>query len=685
MTDSSNTLPAHPYWIDFSALYERSDAISQAYHSSNLVFFLGSGASRAFARAMPDWNELLRALLSEVRTENKRQREEISKLIGEQRYLLAAEAIKQFAIFDTDNRDRAVDSLVSKILKRRMNDSERNPILHLSVLDFSVPVFTTNFDNIIESLIAEYEVADYRGTAITYEDEEDAAILLNPTRRHEKYVFKLHGSIDKTQRLILDEKDYSDFYFHARWPTSLQLLRHTLASKMVVFIGFSLSDPDIMLILREATRYSSSYQHMALLHEAEITSIERRVLRSNHRVDPILYEDHSHLPLYIMEMRNFYHREDIALQLKPEKQTLGRRLAEIKEEVELQGNCSVHSTILFGSFAKYGNLSQSEADIDVLFLTDDPVSETMVQSTIAGERLGERRIDPTVIARSEFEGLLRCGDSFASSILVTGCPLEDPDDQYGILARGFRGNYRREVVLRNAEDRYRVRWLRLCICRDAEQQNYLQACHQWSITLMQLFIIEDYCDLDSLLRISLLGNARYTIRKFATRFDNVNEEFFIKLMRAAKGILPRQESFRPGINEMIQTFIDILRDGHKKDDLEMLFPGEFIQQADLSEIAGIYRELSLPLEDLLEDLPGGEMARDFGYPDTYKEKSFLEEFGQATQATDKHITTYDCWFFLRLHELVAKEGIQIEEEERLLQICHTVRDQWLKEVVSEQA
>jgi hypothetical protein len=45
--DSSNTLSAHPYWIDFSALYERSDAISQAYHSHNLVFFLGSGASKA--------------------------------------------------------------------------------------------------------------------------------------------------------------------------------------------------------------------------------------------------------------------------------------------------------------------------------------------------------------------------------------------------------------------------------------------------------------------------------------------------------------------------------------------------------------------------------------------------------------------------------------------------------------
>ncbi len=676
--DSSNTLSAHPYWIDFSALYERSDAISQAYHSHNLVFFLGSGASKAFGSPMPNWNELLISLLSEIRTENKHQREEISKLIKEQRYLLAAEAIKQFAIFDTDKRDLAVDSLVGKILKQRMNMSERNPILHLSILDFSVPIFTTNFDNIVESLIAEYKVENYRGTAITYEDEEDAAILLNPTKRHENYVFKLHGSIDKTQRLLLDEKDYSDFYFHARWPTSLQLLRHTLATKMVVFIGFSLSDPDIMLILREATRYSSSFQHMALLREAEITSIEKEVLRSNYRVDPILYEHHSHLPLYIMEIRNFYSREDIALQLKTEKHHLIRTLAEIKKENQLQSNCS---SILFGSFAKYGNLSQPEADIDVLFLTDYLVSKLRVQGTITNERLGERRIDATVITRSEFERLLRCGDPFASSILVTGCPLEDPHDRYGILSRGFRGNYKYEVVLRNAIDRYRMRWLRLCIYRDGEPQDYLQACHQWSITLMQFFIIKNYYPLDSLLAISLLGNARYTIREFTTRFNNVDEKFFISLMRAAKGILPHQEIYRPRIKEMVQNFIDILQDRHSKDDLEMLLPGGFIQQADLLKIAEVYQKLW----PLLNALTRGEMAIFFGYGATYTEKSFLEELAKAREDTGKRITTFDCLFFLRLHELVAKEGIQIKEEERLLQICHIVRDQWLKELVSGQA
>ena len=37
-----------PFKLDFSDLYNKSDAIAQAYNSGNLVFFLGAGASKAY-------------------------------------------------------------------------------------------------------------------------------------------------------------------------------------------------------------------------------------------------------------------------------------------------------------------------------------------------------------------------------------------------------------------------------------------------------------------------------------------------------------------------------------------------------------------------------------------------------------------------------------------------------------
>jgi hypothetical protein len=97
----------------------------------------------------------------------------------------------------------------------------------------------------------------------------------------------LHGSAKKGD-LILDEGDYADLYFRGRWPRAIALLQHLLATKMVIFVGFSLSDPEIMPLLREATRYASSYQHLAFLKESDVAKIAREVLRFHYRVDPVL-------------------------------------------------------------------------------------------------------------------------------------------------------------------------------------------------------------------------------------------------------------------------------------------------------------------------------------------------------------------------------------------------------------
>lgn len=136
------------------------------------------------------------------------------------------------------------------------------------------------------------------------------------------------------------------------------------------------------------------------------------------------------------------------------------------------------------------------------------------------------------------------------------------------------------------------------------------------------------------------------------------------------------------MKEMVQRFIDILRERHSKDDLEMLLPGEFLQQTDLPSIVKIYQRLSR----LLNPLTRGEMDVVFGYGTTTIEKSFLEQFAKLRNATSKRITTFDCLFLLRLQELVAKEDIQVkEEDERLLQLCRSTRDQWLEEIRGGQA
>lgn len=199
--DSSVYGPSHPYWMDFSVLHRHADTIARAYHSRNLVFFIGAGASKYHTTQMPTWAELLEDLVAEIQLDNSVELAEVLRLINNKRYPLAIEAIKQYAFADSIDSDMEVDRLVARIIRQRLARSSSNPLLHLAILDFSVPIFTTNYDNIIESLLEEYSPSNYRKTALTYQDEIDAAEYLSPWPAQENYVFKLHGSIDRVQHL----------------------------------------------------------------------------------------------------------------------------------------------------------------------------------------------------------------------------------------------------------------------------------------------------------------------------------------------------------------------------------------------------------------------------------------------------------------------------------------------------
>lgn len=354
----------------------------------------------------------------------------------------------------------------------------------------------------------------------------------------------------------------------------------------------------------------------------------------------------------------------------------------------LESNCS---TVLFGSFAKYGTLARDETDVDIFFLVDDVPKDEVPSSRVrseSAERTMGRRIDATVMGRTQFERLLRAGDPFASHVLVTGCRLEDPDDQFGILARGFRGKYDRYAVLSNAIDRYRMRWLRVCILENRSERDYLQACNQWSLAVMQYFVVKADYPLDSLLMVSVLANARHAMREFAKRFTDIDENYFVSLMLQAKGIDPTTLGLsgrsslllvsRPTIREMVQKFHRILSASYGEADLEMLLPGELIRGGELPSIIGVYHALS----DLLDELTADAVLDELGYGGAIeKEQEILQAVAKEGQAAGHGLTTLDYLFFFRLHRLFTEEGVEINED-RQLELCKSLRERWLDEVAS---
>lgn len=650
-----------PKWIDFSPLYRKAAAVEHAYKSHNLVFFVGAGVSKYFASKMPNWKELLLGLFSEAEIDVSHKKE-VNKLINSQKYLTAAEAIKRYIKSDTNDKDLAVDRIISQILKQRIALSGKNPDLHLSILDFSSPIITTNFDTIFESIISELKIQKYQFRTFTYEDEQDISSILTPSYKNDCYVYKLHGSIEKTQKLIFDDGDYFDFYFHQKWPKSLQLLRHLLSTKLVIFIGFSLSDPEVLLILREATRFTNSYQHLAFLESGETTDTELEILRSNYHVDPIIFEDVSMLPLYVLEMRNFFPKTELPLSVSLEYNNISQTVGYLKKEHKISNHCS---TILFGSFAKYGRYAPQESDIDILFLTDFGLTNTQVFKSNPPNI--EKPIDLTVMSKREFERLLKIGDPFVCSLLVTGSPFEDKDDYYKILSLGFSPSYSHDTVLENMLIRYETRWLKYCSARVIDISIYLQSFAQWMITFMQLLLLENYYPIDSLLSLSLLGNKRFTIHEFSSRFNISNESYFLSILDMAKDPLAVNETPIPTFQSFLSFLTNEMGRNISQVFPETILPSQFIQKSSPHIIYKIFMKFKADINSIIQ----GEQYIEVGYAESLAVEKSIGNTYRTIRKEHNSFCLSDLQFFFQLVDFINQNSKGSEYD-----LCNEFQQRW---------
>ena len=113
-------------------------------------------------------------------------------------------------------------------------------------------VITTNYDGLLESVFPEFKVFVGQDDLIfqrTFEVGE---------------IYKIHGSADKPESMVLDESDYK----------KLAETQDYLAAKLLtifmeypmVFIGYSLSDPDIQSIL-QSIAHCLGPSHLSLLRD----------------------------------------------------------------------------------------------------------------------------------------------------------------------------------------------------------------------------------------------------------------------------------------------------------------------------------------------------------------------------------------------------------------------------------
>lgn len=215
------------------------DSLVRELAAQRCIVFLGAGASAGCVSGMgarpPNWEEFLTRLIDKMRRPDEQHT--ARQLVGEKKFLEAAEIIRadvnapDFAQFCRD-----------QLLNPRFLPSE----VHRAVLRIDPKiVITTNYDQIYEDLCRQGDAADGYNVSRYYESH-----LVSDLRSPVRLIVKAHGCVSDPSQIVLTRSSY--FEQRRDFAQFFRVLDALFLCSSILFIGYSLSDPDIQLVLENA-------------------------------------------------------------------------------------------------------------------------------------------------------------------------------------------------------------------------------------------------------------------------------------------------------------------------------------------------------------------------------------------------------------------------------------------------
>jgi hypothetical protein len=231
-----------------SAAKQKLEAL--LHHQAGAYLFVGAGISRRYV-GLPDWSGLLREFADYTRSQFEyyiaRSNDDLAVAAG----YIADDFFdiwwkkKRFEDSRLEYKELVKDKRtplkieISKSISNKTNGFQVNPELKKEFQAFKNvevdAVITTNYDNLLSQVFPEFRV--FIG--------QDQLLFANPQGMAE--IYQIHGAVSDPSSLILTSEDYLDFnnrnaYLAAKLVTVF--MEHP-----VIFLGYSLSDPNITQIL----------------------------------------------------------------------------------------------------------------------------------------------------------------------------------------------------------------------------------------------------------------------------------------------------------------------------------------------------------------------------------------------------------------------------------------------------
>lgn len=192
---------------------ETKRLIRNAMFEQQLVLFVGAGAS--VDSGMPLWNKAISQIIDKLDLDPK---ESYDNLVVPQ-YYYNARGRKEYT------------QLMRQIF--RYNDKLYPKEIHNAIIRFGTEtIITTNYDHLIE------QAAEDNGEFLQVISQD----LDLPYRTAGKELIKMHGDFEH-DNFVLKEDDY--LHYHKNFKLIENYVKSLIGTKTVLFIGYSLNDPDV--------------------------------------------------------------------------------------------------------------------------------------------------------------------------------------------------------------------------------------------------------------------------------------------------------------------------------------------------------------------------------------------------------------------------------------------------------
>ena len=174
-------------------------------------------------------------------------------------------------------------------------------------------ILTTNYDTVLEAALGEIEPRTAYDNWLVVDENSAGRVheflmVMNNDKRITRRIAHLHGRFDLANSIILSIEDYKRAYGlnltdeksqnENEWKLRFRLLWAVLATRRVVFVGFSMEDPyfeEMLKIVSEDLWTWNKSTHFAIMSisskDAEDSKDKAERLNNEYGVSTIFYED----------------------------------------------------------------------------------------------------------------------------------------------------------------------------------------------------------------------------------------------------------------------------------------------------------------------------------------------------------------------------------------------------------